>query len=204
MSLYKNVTSKPWEVQGLIGGLAPQPAFAMPPAKFALFLFMVVVAILFSLFTVTYYLRMELGDWVPISTPVLLWLNTVLLVASSFSLQRARVLSAKQDWSATRTAFIIGGLLALAFAAGQYLVWHQLNSQGLFLNANPANTFFYLMTGLHVLHLIGGVWVWGKTSVRLLRGENNAGAALSIELCTLYWHFLLLVWIVLFAILANT
>jgi cytochrome c oxidase subunit 3 len=72
------------------------------------------------------------------------------------------------------------------------------------MTANPANAFYYLMTGLHGLHLLGGLWVWSKSSIRLLSGGEPKDIKLSVELCTLYWHFLLLVWLVLFGILANT
>jgi len=60
------------------------------------------------------------------------------------------------------------------------------------------------LTGLHALHLVGGLWVWSKCAIRLTSGGEPKEVQLSIQLCTIYWHFLLLVWIVLFAILANT
>ena len=204
MSIYKNVTSKPWELQGLLGELTPQPTFSMPSAKLALILFMTVVTVLFSLFTVTYYLRMSLGDWVPVTNPPLLWLNTVLLVISSILFQRAQFILKKSPDRNVKAVFFIGGVFALTFVIGQFIVWQQLNDRGLFIAGNPANTFFYLMTGLHVVHLLGGLWVWAKTSLVLVSKESSSKTALSIELCTLYWHFLLLVWIVMFAILANT
>lgn len=204
MSFYKNVTSKPWENQGLLGGLDPQPTFAMPSAKLALIFFMTVVVVLFSLFTVTYYLRMTLGDWIPIASPSLLWVNTGLLVVSSILFQRARSTQVKTPTANVTVLFFIGGLFAVAFVIGQALVWQQLNAQGLYIASNPANAFFYLITGLHVVHLLGGLWVWAKTSLRLFLRETDKNTALSIELCTLYWHFLLLVWIAMFAMLANS
>ncbi len=204
MSIYKSVTSKPWELQGLLGELTPQPTFAMPSAKLALILFMTVVTVLFSLFTVTYYLRMSLGDWVPVASPPLLWLNTAFLVISSILFQRAQFMLKKSPDANIKVLFSVGGVFALMFVIGQLVVWQQLNDRGLYVASNPANTFFYLLTGLHVLHLLGGLWVWGKTSLLLLSREPDSKTALSIELCTLYWHFLLLIWIVMFAILANT
>ncbi len=204
MGFYKSVTSKPWENQGLLGGLDPQPTFDVPSAKVALIFFMTVVVILFSLFTVTYFLRMTLGDWVPIASPSLLWVNTGSLVVSSILFQRARSIQLKTPTANITALFLVGGLFAVAFVVGQVLVWQQLNEQGLYISRNPANAFFYLLTGLHVIHLLGGLWVWAKTSLRLLAKETDKNTALSIELCTLYWHFLLLVWIAMFAMLANT
>ena len=72
------------------------------------------------------------------------------------------------------------------------------------MSSNPANAFYYLMTGLHALHLLGGLWVWSKSSIKLLSGSEAKDIKLSVELCTVYWHFLLLVWLVLFALLSNT
>jgi len=87
---------------------------------------------------------------------------------------------------------------------GQLITWDNLQNAGYFLTSNPANSFYYLMTGLHAIHLLGGLWVWSKSSIRLLSGGEPKDIKLSIELCTLYWHFLLIVWLVLFALLSNT
>ena len=89
------------------------------------------------------------------------------------------------------------GFLAFGFANG-YL------PSGYFVAANPANAFFYLLTALHGLHLLGGLWVWGRTTIKVLRGVEVGKVRLSVELCTVYWHYLLLVWLVLFAVLLHT
>ena len=75
---------------------------------------------------------------------------------------------------------------------------------GYFAKTNPANAFFYLITGLHGLHLLGGLVAWGWTSAKVWRGFDIARVRLSVELCTVYWHFLLVVWLVLFALLLFT
>ena len=157
MTLYKNVTSKPWETRGLLGGLSPQPSFAMPSAKVALILFMVVATVLFSLFAITYYLRMTLGDWVPMENPSQLWLNTALLVLSSVVFQWTRARLERNPAADVRLPFLIGGGLALAFVLGQLLVWGQLNGRGLYLSNDPAAAFFYLLTGMHVLLILDNV-----------------------------------------------
>ena len=70
---------------------------------------------------------------------------------------------------------------------------------------NPANAFFYLLTGVHGLHLLGGLFVWARTLMRMTRLDvKPADLRLSVELCTVYWHFLLLVWLILFAVLSST
>ena len=200
MSLFKNVTAKPWERKGVIGGLEPEGAFESPNEKVALSIFLVVASVVFSLFTVGYILRMELPDWRPLSEPTQLWFNTALLVMSSVLFQWARNITNKN----TRIAFFGAGAFAILFIVGQLVTWDNLQNAGYFLTANPANSFYYLMTGLHALHLLGGLWVWSKSSIRLLSGGEPKDIKLSIELCTLYWHFLLIVWLVLFALLSNT
>jgi cytochrome c oxidase subunit 3 len=103
-----------------------------------------------------------------------------------------------------RNGLIAGGLFSFSFLAGQLWAWQQLNAAGYFLAANPANAFFYLLTALHGLHLLGGLWVWGKTTAKLRPGVEVGAVRLSVELCAVYWHYLLLVWLVLFALLLDT
>jgi cytochrome c oxidase subunit 3 len=95
-------------------------------------------------------------------------------------------------------------VLALLFIVAQLVTWNHLQAGGFYLSSNPANAFYYLLTGLHALHLAGGLWVWSKSAIRLVSGGEPEDIKLSIELCTVYWHFLLLVWIVMFAVLSNT
>ena len=208
MSLIKQVTNKPWERKGVIGGLRPRGAFDTAPQRVALVFFLVVAVVLFSLFTVSYFIRMELPDWRPISDPQQLWLNTGLLVLSSVLFQWARRVSREPEGRDARRKTLIafggGGVAAFLFIGGQLMVWNSLQGAGHYLAANPANSFFYLFTGLHALHLLGGLWVWSRSLIRLLSGAEVRDMSLSISLCTLYWHFLLAVWLVLFAILANT
>ena len=154
--------------------------------------------------TVSYYVRMELPDWTPLSDPAQLWLNTALLVVSSILFQWARNLVTKGQDKYLIAALVGAGVFAVLFIAGQLVVWNGLQSAGYFVASNPANSFFYLLTGLHALHLLGGLWVWSKSLIRLLTVGESQDLRLSIELCTLYWHFLLIVWLVMFAILSNT
>ncbi|MCH7817361.1 MAG: cytochrome c oxidase subunit 3 [Proteobacteria bacterium] len=204
MSLIKHITVKPWETKGIIGPLRPEGAFAAAPEKVALVIFLGIATILFSLFTVGYFIRMELPDWRPLTDPAQLWLNTGLLVISSVLFQRARNIVNSDQQKNVMPAFIGGGVFAILFIAGQMMAWNTLQANGYYVNSNPANSFFYLLTGLHALHLLGGLWVWSKSSIRLLSGSEAQEIRLSIELCTLYWHFLLVVWVILFALLANT
>jgi cytochrome c oxidase subunit 3 len=116
----------------------------------------------------------------------------------------------RNDLAGTKIHFSAGGILTVVFLLGQLFAWRQLAVQGSYDHTNPAYSFFILLTAVHGLHLIGGLWVLGRTAARLWRGLNKASvvqvAAVrqSVALCTIYWHFLLLVWLGLFVLLLST
>lgn len=180
-------------------------------AKIGLRLFLAVVSSLFLLFLVAFILRSQIPDWQPLTEPMAplaqtgsLWLNSLLLIAASIGLQWARVAARRGQGKTTVIAFILGGALAIAFLAGQFWVWQQFAAQGYLLASNPANSFFYLLTGLHALHLLGGLIAWAKTLSKLLLREPLQSLSASVELCAIYWHYLLALWLLLFALLTST
>ena len=105
---------------------------------------------------------------------------------------------------AVRKGLIVAGFFTFAFFAGQIWAWQQLSATGHFTAANPAYAFFLLLTALHGIHLFGGMLVWARATSRVVRRVDVKKVRLSVELCTVYWHFLLLVWAVLFAVLLHT
>ncbi|MDO8906975.1 MAG: hypothetical protein Q7W55_00600 [Pseudohongiella sp.] len=208
MSLYRDVTNKPWDNVGLPDGIESKPVFNVPNERVALTVLLIIASVLFSLFLVSYYIRMQVGDWVPLATPAQLWTNTAALVLSSVFLQAAVFRSRKEEvlslFRGSGLLFVIGGLLAVAFIIGQYQVWVDLGAAGHSVRGNPANSFFYLLTAVHIAHLSGGLWVWSKAGIRLAQKFDADDIRLSMNLCAIYWHFLLLVWVGLFFLLANT
>lgn len=196
----QRLMAKPWLEEGVIGGAGPgaSPALA---AKVGLGVFLAVVGSLFALFLSAYHMRMHMGDWRPLPAPALLWLNTALLVLSSVALHRAQAAAGRQQMDGVKAALLAGAIFAVGFLAGQLLAWRQLSAAGYFAAANPAAAFFYLITAVHGLHLAGGLVALGRTGARFRRGLAPAQLRLSIGLCAAYWHFLLLVWLVLFALL---
>jgi cytochrome c oxidase subunit 3 len=173
----------------------------LPKAKVGLWVFMGVVTVLFSIIVSAYVMRMGFADWQPLPEPRLLWLNTGVLIASSAAMQWARIAARRGRLDDVKVALLTGGILAGAFLAGQLWAWQQLGAAGYFVATNPANSFFYLITALHGLHLLGGLGAWGETTVKVWRGFN---VGLSVQLCTVYWHFLLVVWLVLFGLMLST
>jgi cytochrome c oxidase subunit 3 len=149
-------------------------------------------------------MRMHMGaDWRPLPVPFLLWPNTAVLIASSLALHRAQLAARDGSMDRARGALLLGGGLALLFLAGQLLAWRQLDAAGYFVAANPANSFFYLLTAVHGLHVLGGLVALSRAAARLWRRDDPDRVRLSVELCAIYWHFLLFVWLVLFALLLH-
>jgi len=193
--------AKPWLEEGLAGELPGTGTSRIPTAKIGLGVFLAVVGALFALFLSAYLLRMDGADWRPLPTPSVLWFNTGVLVLSSIALQWAQTAARRDDLEAVQTGLLASGVLAIAFLAGQLIVWRQLDVAGYYLASNPANTFFYLLTAVHGLHLAGGLVALGRTTVKAWRGSVAIEKLrLSVELCTMYWHFLLLVWVVVFGL----
>ena len=205
MSIFRQLTDKPWvTAQVKLDDRHDGSEFSLPTATLGLRVLLAVVTVLFSLLVVAYGDRLAVADWRPLPEPWLLWLNTVFLILSSVALQWACVGASWHRMDAMKAGLLGGGVFAFAFLAGQVLAWQQLVALGYFAKTNPANAFFYLITGLHGAHLLGGLVAWGWTSAKVWRGFDIARVRLSVELCTVYWHFLLVVWLVLFALLLFT
>ncbi|EPA95586.1 cytochrome C oxidase subunit III [Pseudomonas umsongensis] len=180
-------------------------------AKTGLRLFLAVVSSLFFLFLLAFIARSQMADWLPLTEPMAplanpwqLWVNSAFLVLSCISLQWSRMAARRARMDATVIAFVVGGGFAIAFLAGQLWVWQQFVAWGYFVASNPANSFFYLLTGVHGLHLLGGLVAWGRTVGKFLRQVPLPQLSASVELCAIYWHYLLGLWFVLFALLTST
>ena len=206
MSFFQRLADKPWEHEGTTRALpgTGEGALTVPNQRVALRTLLAVLTVMFGLFITAYFIRMELEDWRPLPEPNLLWVNTVVLFLCSAVLQWTRIALQRQKSQQVKTGLFLGGVLTLGFIFGQLFAWREINNAGYFLYNNPANAFFYLLTGIHGLHLLGGLWVWTKASIRVWFGGELESIRLSVELCTTYWHFLLLVWLVLFALLSYT
>jgi cytochrome c oxidase subunit III len=200
----QTVNVKPWMEQRPIEIVHGDGALSLPLVKVGLGVFLAVVTSLFALLISAYHMRMMGEDWTRLAVPRVLWLNTAVLILASVAMQRTRGAARRGQLDRVKSGLIAGGALTFSFLAGQLWAWQQMDAAGYFLTANPAYSFFYLLTALHGLHLLGGLWVWGKTTAKVLRGIEVGKVRLSVELCTVYWHYLLLVWLVLFAVLLHT
>jgi cytochrome c oxidase subunit 3 len=203
MNILRQLMEKPWETPRgpdlAIGG----GSSGMPAATAGVRMFLCVVTVLFSLLVVAYAGRMGVEDWRPVPRQWLLWLNTAFLVMSSIAFQWASISVRRRRIDDAKAGLLAAGFFAVAFLFGQLWAWQQLNAMVAFDITNPAIAFFYMITALHGLHLLGGLVAWGRTTAELWHGSDPARAELPVRLCATYWHFLLVVWLILFGLLFS-
>ena len=214
MGIVRRLTEKPWLTPGLdpLGEPDAAGARSLPAAAVGLRVYFGVAMVMFFLIAAIFVKRMgehgvstgQQPDWRPMYWPPLLWVNTGVLMLSSAAWEWARAAGLRGRMEGLRAGLVAAGVLALLFLGGQLTVWRQLEEAGCGLTATTMSAFFYLITGLHGLHLLGGLAVWGRTSVKVLGGSEAAAVRQSVDLCAIYWHFLLLVWIVMFGLLLLT
>jgi cytochrome c oxidase subunit 3 len=205
---HQRLMARPWLEVDSIGDLPAWGGSPIPVAKVGLGLFLAVAGCLFALLVSAYFMRIDIAEATgavlrAMPVPGLLWMNTAVLVVSSVSLQCAQIAAQRGDTDALRGALLIGAVSTLVFLAGQLLVWRQLADAGYFAASNPANAFFYLLTGVHGLHVAGGLVALGKTITKAWSGVAMPRLRLSVWLCTVYWHFLLLIWLIILALLTG-
>ncbi|HMD42238.1 MAG TPA: cytochrome c oxidase subunit 3 [Candidatus Acidoferrum sp.] len=140
------------------------------------------------------------GDWVAVHIPVLLWFNSAVLLLSSTTLEIARKRLANNDLGGFKKLWFVTTTLGVIFLLGQLVAWRQLNSQGIYLATNPASSFFYIFTGAHALHLVGGV------AALIYVARRNFDVAkvtrsVAAEVTSYYWHFMDALWLFLLALL---
>jgi cytochrome c oxidase subunit III len=176
------------------------PADAAAAARRWVLVMLLPLSVMFLLVISAYLMRRYVPDWQAVPLPWQLWLSTALLVASSGAFEWSRRAAAIAQVREVRLGLLAAGGLALAFLASQLWAWQALRELGYYVAGNPANSFFYMMTALHALHLVGGLVAWARTSA-LAGGDELQRLDLNVTLCAIYWHFLLAVWLVLFGVL---
>lgn len=197
----QRVMSKPWLEQGDV--LPALESTGIPTPKLGMAVLLAVVGCLFALFSSAFFMRMAASDWQAPPLPPILWLNSLVLVLSSVALQCAVVAVRKGDLATTRLALGTGGITALGFLIGQLVAWRALADDGYTLTNNAADSFFYLLTGMHGLHILGGLVGLGATTAFAWRTARPERLRTNVDLCAMYWHFLLFVWLCLFVLLAG-
>tara|TARA_R100001509_G_scaffold77314_1_gene43278 strand:+ start:602 stop:1276 length:675 start_codon:yes stop_codon:yes gene_type:complete len=210
MSVFRTLGEKPWLTpSGHDAVLTPvDPAAA---SRTALRFIMAIVGVLFFLFIITFLSRSQYPDfqalagqpWQPFTDASRLWVNTGLLALASVALQLG-LLGARRNRLNLAVAGISAGVFfSIAFLVAQMELWRYLQSLGYYMTGNPANSYFYLLTAVHGLHVMGGLIVLANVVFRVWYDDSVATLSQPLGLCTQYWHFLFAVWLVLFALLTS-
>jgi cytochrome c oxidase subunit 3 len=180
--------------------IVEQP-ISMHPKKFALWLFLVTVLMIFAALTSAYIVRQAEGNWLEYELPEIFWVTSGIVLLSSVSMQAAYFAAKRDNFIGLRIAMVFTMLLGLAFLVGQWYSWVALVDREVFFVGNPAGSFLYVFTGLHALHLISGVIFLIIVLISTFRYKVHSQALNTLEMATTYWHFLGGLWLYLFLFL---
>jgi cytochrome c oxidase subunit 3 len=169
--------------------------------KFALWLFIVSICMLFAGLISAYIVKKSDGRWLQFDMPDMFLYSTVVLVLSSVAMHWTYLKAKDNSLKAVKIGIIATAAIAIAFFYMQYLSWVKLVSQDVFLVGNPSGSFVYIFSGLHLAHLIGGLVFLLVVFLDTMNYKVHSKSMLAIEMCTTYWHFLGGLWIYLYLFL---
>jgi len=180
----------------------PKKSLAMHPKKFAMWLFLASVIMLFASLTSAYIVRRANGDWEVFDLPVMFYISSVIIVISSLTMHLGYQDAKRDNLIKVKLWTTVTAVLGIAFMVAQVLGWNELTANGIhFSFDHPAGSFIYVLSGLHGVHLVSAVIflliVWYSASKMRISSTNLA----QIEMCATYWHFLGGLWLYLFVFL---
>ena len=180
------------------------PVTKIHPQKFALWIGMTGMVMLFAAITSAYIVRRSAGNWQDFTLPSAFFTSTIAIVLSSIVLHLSYKAFVAEKRSLYKTFLVLGFFLGILFVILQYQGWLQLNDIGIFVATNQSASFLFLITGFHIVHVLGGI---GALIIALVYGLNNKyqrptpRRKLRLELIFTYWHFVDVLWIYLFVFL---
>lgn len=183
-------------------GRKPSNILKMHPKKFAMWLFMVSVVMLFAAFTSAYVVKQSDGVWLDFQLPALFDYTTAIIILSSVSMQWAVIAAKKNLIKMIRLALGVTFVLGSLFLVGQLMAWGQLVDADVHFVGNPAGSFLYVLTGVHGLHLISAVIFLIVVLYSAFQYKIHSKSLVQLEICATYWHFLGGLWLYLYLFLA--
>jgi|UniRef100_UPI004047995F cytochrome c oxidase subunit III len=180
--------------------IVEQP-ISMHPKKFALWLFLVTVVMIFAALTSAYIVRQAEGNWLEYELPEIFWYTSGIVILSSIALQVAYYSAKKDNFVGLRLGMVLTVLLGIGFLIGQWYSWVALVDREVFFVGNPAGSFLYVFTGLHAVHLISGVIFLIIVLISTFRYKVHSQALNTLDMAATYWHFLGGLWLYLFLFL---
>jgi cytochrome c oxidase subunit 3 len=179
----------------------PKKPLSMHPRKFAMWLFLGSVLMLFAAFTSAYIVRQAEGNWLYFELPQLFYSTTVIILLSSVSMQWAYFAAKKDNLEIAKVMIAITAVLGLAFLVGQLMGWNELVQNSIHFVGNPSGSFLYVLTGLHGLHVVSAIVYLFIVLVSVFRLKIHSRNLAPLEMCATYWHFLGGLWLYLFVFL---
>ncbi|MFZ1808760.1 MAG: cytochrome c oxidase subunit 3 [Cyclobacteriaceae bacterium] len=179
----------------------PKKPLAMHPKKFAMWLFVASVGMLFASLTSAYIVRQAEGNWLYFDLPATLYWTTAIILVSSVTMQMAYWAAKKDQLERVKVLVSITMGFGLVFLIGQWMAWQDLIGNSIYLIGNPSGSFIYIITGLHGLHIISALVYLVIVMVSAYRFKIHSRSLAQIEMCTTYWHFLGGLWLYLFIFL---
>ncbi len=181
---------------------AAEKPLGMHPKKFALWLFIGSVGMMFAALTSAYIVRQAEGNWMLFDLPVLFWINSAIIFTSSLTMHWAYVSAKRDNLETVKLAISLTTVLGVLFLIGQVLAWGQMVEANVHLvNVNASSvsgSFVYILSGLHGAHIISGVIFLLVVLVATYKYKIHSKNLAQIEMCATYWHFLDGLWLYLF------
>lgn len=177
---------------------------SMNPKRFALWLFIVSVIMLFGAWTSAYIVKRGEPGWSSFELPGQFWVSSLIIILSSATMVWAQMSAKKDQIEQTKLALGLTTLLGGAFLVAQWLGWQKMVEMNFYFagsGSNSSSSFIYVLTGFHGLHIISGLVVLAIALISTFQYKVHSKSMLRLELCSTYWHFLGGLWLYLFVFL---
>lgn len=178
-----------------------QDKFNARPVKFVLWLFILSSIMAFAGLTSAYIVRQAEGNWKIFELPSMFYYTTAIILLSSASMHWAFLSAKKFDLKNQKIGLWLSLILGIAFLVGQYEGWKELVANKVFFAGNPAESFVYVISGFHAAHIIAGLIFMIAAIVGVYKNINQTKNIFRMELCSIFWHFIDILWIYLFVFL---
>ncbi len=175
----------------------PEKPISMNPKKFALWIFMASIVMLFAAFTSAYIVRQSEGNWLNFELPSVLYFSTAILIISSATMHWAYISARRDNLAMVKIATGVTLLLGVFFLFAQFSGWQSLVEQGVYFVGNPSGSFLYILTGIHGLHIVSGLIFLIILLYSAIKFRVHSKKMLLIEMGASYWHFLDILWVYL-------
>lgn len=174
---------------------------SMHPLKFATWLFIVSIVMIFAALTSAYVVRKAEGNWLNFNLPDMFYYTSAVILLSSVTMHLAYLAVKKDMFGKAKLYISITAVLGLLFCYGQFLSWGELVNNDVYFVGNPAGSFVYVFSGLHGFHLVSGIVFLIIVLINIFKSKVHSRNLSQMEMCTTYWHFLDGLWLYLFGFL---